>query len=117
MSKTYSELIIEGGFTLVKGFVIGFICSVSPDATYFFKQKSNVIRRETIMGLVKELFEVEDYVYLCVEDDILENFKKAVKLAEPKIGITIKEIKKIKDAEFKFSFKIFNEEIAKVIAV
>jgi hypothetical protein len=113
MSKTYSELIIEGRFTLVKGFLVGFICGVEPEAKYFFHQKSNIIKRDTLMGLVKELFEVEDYVYLCLEDNVVERFKNAVEIATPKIGISIKEIKKIKDAEFKFSFAIFNEENAK----
>ena len=113
MKKTFSELVIEGNFTLVKGFLMGFICGVSPETKYFFNRKTGIIRRDTLMGLVKEFLEFEDYIYICLEDSIIDDFKKAVEIAEPKIGIQIKDIKKIKSAEFKFSFEIFNEDIAK----
>ncbi len=112
MKKTFSELVIKGNFTLVKGFLMGLICGIAPDTAYFFYRKKGTIRRDTLLGLMKEFLEVEDYVYLCLEDSVIEDFGKAVELAKPKIGISIKEIKKIKSAEFSFSFEIFNEELA-----
>jgi len=112
MKKTFSELVIEGNFTLVKGFLMGFICGFAPESKYFFHRKTGIVRRDTILGLVKEFLEVEDYVYISLEDSIIDDFKKAVDVAEGKIGIQIKDIKTIKSAEFKFSFEIFNEKLA-----
>jgi len=112
MKKAFSELVIEGNFTLVKGFLMGFICGFAPESKYFFHRKTGIVRRDTILGLVKELLEVGDYVYLSLEDSIIDDFKKAVDIAKVRIGIKIKDIKKIKSAEFKFSFEIFNEKLA-----
>lgn len=112
MEKTFSELIIKGNFTLVKGFLVGYLCGAAPDAVYFFHRKKGVIRRDTLMGLVKGFLEVEDVVYLCLEDGAVEGFKKAVAAAEEKIGISIVECNKIKDAEFPFSFEVYSKEMA-----
>ena len=112
MEKTFSELIIKGNFTLVKGFLLVYLCGSAPDAKYFFHRKKGIIRRDTLMGMMKGFLEVENRVYLCLEDSAVEGFKKAVAAAEEKIGISIGECKKIKGAEFLFSFEVYSNELA-----
>ena len=111
MSRTFSELVVEGPFMLVKGFVVGFLAGTKPDGEYFFHRKVG-IRRETLKGFLKEFFELDNHVHLCLEDDLLEKFKEAAKLYEDRTGMKIQSIKSIKSAGFSFAYEIYNEEIA-----
>ena len=110
MNTTFSELVITGNFTLVKGFLMGFLCARNVDAKYFFHHKSGSIRRDTFTGLIRQLLEFESDVYMCLETSEVQDFKAAVEKAYPKIGLTIKQIREIKDAEFDCELEIFNEE-------
>ena len=112
MLKTFSEVVVNGSFSVVKGFVLGFLSTRHPDARYYFYQKSGIIRHDSLAGLLKDYLELEQSVYLCLEDTALDDFYRAVEWATPKIGISIREKRPVYSAEVKFSFKIFNRELA-----
>jgi hypothetical protein len=112
MGKAYTELVIAGPFALVKGFLMGFRYGSETEFGYFFHRKSG-IRRDTLAELVKEALEMDNYVHLCLENDVLERFRKAVGKTRPEIGLEIKNERLIKEAHFDFSFDISNSEAAK----
>ena len=109
--KTFSELVVEGPFILVKGFLMGFWGSREPPPRYFIHRKVG-IRRETLRDVLVELFELENLVHLCLEDEAVPAFRDAVEKAHPVIGISLKSTQKIAGAEFGFSFEIFNRDLA-----
>ena len=111
MPENFSELVIQGPFILVKGFLIGFWSSREPHPKYFFHRKAG-IRRRSLRETFSELFEMESLEHLCLEEEAVRAFHQAVEKARPVIGISIKSDKKIKSAEFGFSFEVFNKEIA-----
>ncbi len=111
MSTKFSELVVEGPFTMVKGLLLGFLGCQKPDGKYFFHRKEN-IRRDTLKEFLKELFELENYVHFCLEDDLVEPFKEAVKLYTEKTGYKIKSIKPIKGGEFSFAAEFFDRKLA-----
>lgn len=111
MEKAYTELVIAGPFALVKGFLMGFRCGVENEFGYFFHRKSG-IRRDTLAELVKEVLEVDNYVHICLENDVLDRFRKAVEKTRPLIGLEIKNERPIEKARFDFSFNISNREAA-----
>ncbi|MHB2154720.1 hypothetical protein ACX8XN_10020 [Calditrichota bacterium GD2] len=110
MERKFSEIVIEGPFMMVKGFLLGFLACKKPEGKYFFHRKEN-IRRETLKEFVKELFELENYVHLCLEDELIEPFKQAIELYTQKTGYVIKSIKPIKGASFSFAAEIFEKEL------
>ena len=112
MEKAYTELVIAGPFALVKGFLMGFRYGSETEFGYFFHRKSG-IRRDTLAELVKEALEMDNYVHLCLENDVLKRFRKAVGKTRPAIGLEIKNERLIKEAHFDFSFNISNREAAK----
>ena len=114
MVKSFSEIVIEGPFGLVKGFLMGFLYGGNKEFSYFFHRKAG-IRRDTLKNLLKELFEFENYVHLCIENSNVPKFTKAIEKAHDKIGLRVKSVKKIKSASFNFSYEIFNEKIANEI--
>jgi hypothetical protein len=111
MVKSFSEIVIEGHFGLVKGFLMGFLYGSEKEFSYFFHRKSG-IRRETLKDLLKELFEFENFVHLCIESSKVSKFIKAIENSNDKIGLQVQSVKKIKSAGFNFSYEVFNEEIA-----
>lgn len=112
MNQPFYEIVIEGPFMLVKGFVVGFLAGVKPGGEYFFHRKAG-IRRETLKGFLREFFELDNHVHLCLEPDLIERFKKAAELYESKTGMKIESIKPIKSASFTFAYEFFNEDLAK----
>ncbi len=111
MSTTFTEIVIEGRFLMVKGFMLGFLGCHKPDGKYFFHQKEN-IRRETFGEFLKEFFELDNYVHFCLEDDLLEPFKKALTLYTQRTGYTIKSERPVKGAEFSFAVEVYNKDLA-----
>ena len=112
MQKNFSELVIEGQFILVKGFILGFMHGSDHEFDYFFHRKHG-IRRETFKDFIKEIFELESHVHVCIENNIVPKFLKAVEKSQDKIGLQVNSVRAINSANFTFSFEIFNEELAK----
>ena len=111
MGKSFTELVIAGSFDLVKGFLIGFRCGTGEEFSYFFHNRSG-IRRDTLGEALKDILAIEYHVHLCMEDTVLERFKKAVAATSPQIGLKIVAEKPIWSARFDFSFSINNRETA-----
>jgi hypothetical protein len=111
MTKDYRELVVAGSFALVKGFLLGFRCGSGREFSYFFHHKSG-IRRDTLTELVKDVLELDNYVHLCLEEDVVESFKEAVAKAGPVVGIEVRKERRIKEARFDFSFRINNRRAA-----
>lgn len=112
MQKSFSELVIEGQFVLVKGFLMGFLHGSDHEFDYFFHRKHG-IRRETFKEFIKDLFEFDSHVHVCLDNNIIPKFLKAIEKSKEKIGLDVKSVRAIKSANFSFSFEIFNEELAK----
>ena len=114
MVHKFSEIVIKGPFLLVKGFLMGYISGSEKKFDYFFHRKSG-IRKESLKDLVKEYFEFENYVHLCIENNVLTQFLSAIEHSYEKIGLTVESVKNIKSALFSFSYEVFNKKIAQEI--
>jgi len=112
MQNKFSEIVIEGPFVLIKGFLMGFLYGSKKDFKYFFHRKHG-IRRETFREFIKELFEFDSFVHLCLENSILQDFLDALEKSNKKIGLEVKSIRNINSAYFSFSYEIFNKAMAK----
>lgn len=112
MGKKYSEIIVEGGFMLAKGFLLGFLSTTQQQGGYFFHRKSG-IRRETFRELLKDFFELDNHVHVCLEQSLVEKFKTASSLYTEITGNKIVSEKEIAFASFSFSYEFFNQDLAK----
>jgi hypothetical protein len=111
MNTTYTELVIEGPFILVKGFLMGFWATQPTPPPYFIHRKAG-IRRSTLRDLVVELFELENLVHLCLADDAVAAFEVAVEKAGQVIGLKIRSKRRVLSANFQFSYEVYNRELA-----
>ena len=71
MQEKFTELVVSGSFALVKGFLLGFKGGSETDFCYFFHRKSG-IRRDTLVELLKEVLDLDNYVHLCLEDKVVQ---------------------------------------------
>lgn len=111
MEREFVELVIEGPFILVKGFLMGFIEGTKEKPVYFFSRRAG-IRTETLGEAFKEWLGFENIVHLCLEKSFAEKFSEAVKNAHSKIAIDIKSTKTIKSASFEFNANFYNKKQA-----
>jgi len=111
MQKEFVELVIEGPFILVKGFLMGFIEGTGENPVYFFSRRSG-IRTETFAEAMKEWLGFENIVHLCLEKEFADKFSVAVKNTHNKIAMEIKSSKTIKSASFEFEANFYNKKQA-----
>jgi len=111
MEKKFVELVIEGPFILVKGFLMGFIEGLNEKPVYFFSRRSG-IRTETLGEAVKEWLGFENLVHLCLEEPFASKFAKAIKNTHHKIAMEVNSTKEIKSASFSFEANFYNEKQA-----
>ncbi len=111
MSKDYSEITMIGPFNLIKGFVHGYFLGQFKPHRPFFHMKSGTIRRDTLMGSLRTLLDMENRIPFCIRNNMIDDFKKAAEIANQRFGIYIKEIKKIVSVQFEFSHEMFNPEL------
>ena len=111
MPKQFSEIVIDGPFLLVKGFMMGYKYSCNPSMEYFFHRKTG-IRRETLKDLIQEYFELESHTHLCLESGVLERFTETINASEEQIKLKILSRKIIETASFSFHFEVFSKEAA-----
>jgi len=111
MNQSFFEIVLEGNFMLVRGFVIGFLAATKQKGLYFFHRKAG-IRRETLKEFLRDFFELDNHVHFCLEADLIEQFKKAVNFYEKQTGMKMHSIKPIKNARFSFTYEFFNEKLA-----
>lgn len=109
--RPFSEIVIEGPFMLVKGFLVGFLSCAKPDGQYFFHRKSG-IRRETLKDFLKDFFELDNYVHLCLETELVDQFLEAAKFYQEKTGMKMQSVKAIRSASFTIAYEFYNEELA-----
>ncbi len=111
MSTRFKELVISGSFGLVKGFLLGYRSGRGTDFRYFFHRKSG-IRRDTLGELVKEVFDMENLVHVCIEESEAGGFKNAVTQNSAAVGMEVKKEREIKGARFDFSFSVSDRDFA-----
>lgn len=111
MNQSFFEVVLEGNFMLVRGFVIGFLSAKKTTGLFFFHRKAG-IRRETLKEFLREFFEMENHVHFCIESDLIGDFKKAAEYYEKQTGMKIQSVKQIKGATFSFAYEFFNEELS-----
>jgi hypothetical protein len=110
VSKTYTELVIEGPFLLVKGLILGFFGPRSENAAWFFHRNAG-IHRVTFKELIKEWFEFENLVHLCIEDEAKKLLLQRLEATAEETGLKVLSEKTIKSGRFAFSFAIHNREL------
>ncbi len=102
----YYELVVEGPYLLVKGFMEGRMTCIENAEVYFSKEEN--IARETLSDRLKEwLGVVETLVHVIVDEKSLPEWEKTLKEGGNNIEIDLKSARKIENASFDFEMEAF----------
>jgi len=110
MTKSYYEVILEGSFDLIKGFVLGYLEGSGIKGEAIFGREHHV-ENESKFGQLMRLIHVKgNKVHLIVGAGLHNLLKDAVSNRQDKLDIKILSVRKIADAHFDFAYKAFAKE-------
>jgi hypothetical protein len=111
MIKKYNEVILEGSFDLVKGFVIGFLEGREIEGEAIFGEEHH-IENEGKFGQLMRLIGIKgDEVHLIVGAGFHEVLSEALRKRQNEIAIKIVSAREIGMAYFDFTYKAFTTEL------
>ncbi len=109
---TFYEFVVEAPLLLTKGFVYGWLRGkgIEEEVVYFSKVLG--IERSTLSDSLREWFGLENLTHFVVREDVAEELKKSIERCTDRLGLRLRTVRPIKGASVKFSFSIYNREIA-----
>ena len=122
MAKQYSEVVFEGHYGNIRGFIEGFIAGSGKELSFFFSDKVGV-KAETMSEILKEWISLSNKIHHVVMDsELLEKIRKSLERLSDSDSLnksSIKSAKAIKAASFKFKFSTYGrkygEDIKKLL--
>ena len=110
MTKSYYEVILEGSFDLIKGFVLGYLEGSGIKGEAIFGREHHV-ENESKFGQLMRLIHVKgNKVHVIVGAGLHNLLKDAVGNRQDQLAIKILSVKEITAAHFDFAYKAFAKE-------
>ncbi len=110
MNGPYCELVIEGHFNAVSGFMLGYTLGSNSDATYYFSRDVGV-KAETLSDIILEWISLKAKLqHVIAREDLCQELRKSLESAPESAPLNshrIKSAKVIKNAHFNFSFRTY----------
>ncbi len=108
----FYEFVVEAPLLLTKGFVYGWIRGrgIEDEVVYFSKVLG--IERSTLSDALREWFGLENLTHFVVREDIAQDLRAGMERCEERLGLKVKSVRPIKGAYVKFTFSIYNRDLA-----
>jgi len=122
MAKQYSEVVFEGHYSNIRGFIEGFIAGSGKELSFFFSEQAGV-KAETMSEVLKEWISLSNKIHhVVMESELFEKIKKSLERLTDSDSLnkgSIKSAKAIKTASFRFKFSTYGrkygEDIKKLL--
>lgn len=122
MAKQYSEVVFEGHYSNIRGFIEGFIAGSGKELSFFFSEQAG-IKAETMSEVLKEWISLSNKIHhVVMESELFEKIKKSLERLTDSDSLnkgSIKSAKAIKTASFRFKFSTYGrkygEDIKKLL--
>lgn len=108
MNKEYVEVVLEGSFDLIKGFVIGFMEGRNISGGVVFEDAERVREGDALVRLLRFVRLQEDQVHLIVDAGIHELLEEAHQHRENELPIKIVSVRKIGGVWFEFRYRAYS---------
>lgn len=122
MAKQYSEVVFEGHYSNIRGFIEGFIAGSGKELSFFFSEQAGV-KAETMSEVLKEWISLSNKIHhVVMESELFEKIKKSLERLTDSDSLnkgSIKSAKAIITASFRFKFSTYGrkygEDIKKLL--
>jgi len=115
MRKKWYEIVIEGSFDLIKGFIIGFFEGRKVTGAIIFEREHHVKREKELEHLLRAIHIEEDRVHLIIDEAIYRLLCEALINRKHMIKLKVVSEREIIKAHFNFTYaayaKRFGDEL------
>lgn len=115
MTKKYYEVVIEGSFDLVKGFVLGFLQGRAIEGEAIFSAEHHVKHDEGLGQLLRHLTRHGDQSSIIIGEGIGQMLKEALTAVNHRLNLEILSIREISGAHFDFRFRTYAKKAGEVL--
>lgn len=115
MRKKWYEIVIEGPFDLIKGFIIGFFEGRKIDGAIIFEREHYVKREDGLEHLLRAIHIEEDRVHILMNERTFRMLDQALNNRKHGVPLKVVSKKEIVRAHFNFTYaayaKRFSDEL------
>ena len=120
MRKKYYEIVIEGPFDLIKGFIIGFFEGRKIGGAIIFEREHHVKREDGLEHLLRAIHIEEDRVHILMSERTFRILDQALNNRKHMIKLKVVSEKEIVRAHFNFTYaayaKRFSNELKELFS-
>ncbi len=110
MIQEYVEVVLDGPFDFIKGFVIGFMEGRGISGDVIFEETDRT-KGDVFVRLLRFVRLEEDHVHLIVGAGIHELLKEALEKRQDEVPVRIVRVRKIGEARFEFRYKTYSRPL------
>jgi len=115
MRRKHYEIVIEGPFDLIRGFIIGFLEGRKVEGAIIFEREHHIKRESELEQLLRVIHVEEDRVHMIIEEAIYRLLCEALDNRKHMIKLKIISEREIVRAHFNFTYaayaKRFGDEL------
>ena len=107
MSEKYEELVIEGPYPLIKGFIAGVVWARGEGEEVYFSREHHIIRGD-LKEAIKEWMAFHGHLaHVVARDELAEAIVRAVDETKEDVGLEVRSRRAIRAACFRFSYHAY----------
>jgi hypothetical protein len=110
MIKEYVEVVLDGPFDFIKGFVLGFMEGRGIQGDVIFEEAGRT-RGDVFVRLMRFVRLEEDHVHLIVGEGIHELLKEALEKRKNEAPVRIVRVRPIREARFGFRYRTYSRPL------
>ncbi len=111
MNKSYYEVIVEGSYELIKGFVLGFMEGREIRGEATFEEEQHIKVDGTLAQLIRLSGIKGKRVHIIVGAGFYKLVNDAFKNVKERMDLKVVSVREITDAYFAFHYKAFTKEL------
>jgi hypothetical protein len=115
MRKKWYEIVIQGSFDLIRGFIIGFLEGRKIEGAIIFEREHHVKREGKLEQLLRAIHIEQDRVHLIIDEAIYRLLREALTHRKHMIDLKVVSEREIINAHFSFTYaayaKRFGDEL------
>ncbi|MGB4549457.1 MAG: hypothetical protein WBI10_11115 [Syntrophales bacterium] len=107
MTETYYEVVVEGSFDLIKGFVLGFLQGRRIEGEAVFSAERHIRRSEGVIQLLRQLTRRGNKSSIIIGRGVGRLLREALERIGDDLDLKVLSVREIKSAHFDFEFRTY----------
>jgi hypothetical protein len=110
MTKKYYEVVLEGSYELVKGFVLGYLEGKGIEGDAVFEQEYHIKGEGRLEQIMRMLNVKENEIRVIIGEGVGLMLREAIERRKADLNLKVRSIRPVTGARFNFRYKTFSKE-------